>query len=87
MDQIHQLLLPLEVSEVAAETEEEADEDARLAAAVDAEESVETAAELEGGRRREHHEPFEGQLDELPHFEISRHGGALKLSLMKTEKA
>ena len=44
-----ELFLSLETAKVTAEADVEADEDARFAAAVDAQEGVESAPELEGG--------------------------------------
>ena len=78
MDQVPESLLALQASQVTAEADVETDEDARFAAAVDAEEGVESAPELEGGRRRVDHETSQRQLHNLAHFEIFRHLDAVE---------
>ena len=70
--------LSLETAKVTAEADVETDEDARFAAAVDAQEGVESAPELEGGRRRVDHETSQRQLHNLAHFEIFRHLDAVE---------
>ena len=83
VDQVGELFLSLETAKVTAEADVEADEDARFAAAVDAQEGVESAPELEGGRGGVDHEPIQGQLDNLTVFEVFGHFAGLTKKIQR----